>query len=253
MPSLINRLITKFRFLSKEDKNLLKSIKIITGIRPYNLSLYKLAMIHTSTARINEQGLKESNERLEYLGDSILGMVVAEYLFAKFPYKDEGFLTEVRAKIVNRESLNKVSRKIGLKDLIKFQQHGNALSPKSIYGDSLEALIGAVYLDRGFLAARRFVIKKIISAHYDLDRLIHTVSNYKSKIIEWAQKNNRDLQFEISEIDTQGSKHRKFKAQIVIDDKQYEIGYGSSKKKAEQDASRKTLEKLEDELHEQKA
>ena len=106
-------------------------------------------MIHSSTAETNEQGVKESNERLEYLGDAVLGMIVAEFLFTKFPFKDEGFLTEIRAKIVNREALNRVSRKIGLKDLIQFQRHGKSLSPKSIYGDSLEALIGAVYLDKG--------------------------------------------------------------------------------------------------------
>lgn len=250
MPGLFKRLISKFHYpASNEDKNLLKSIKIITGGRPYNLSLYKLAMVHSSTAKINDQGLRESNERLEYLGDSILGMVVAEFLFAKFPYKDEGFLTEVRSKIVNREALNQVSRKIGLKDLIRFQQHGNSLSPKSIYGDSLEALIGAVYLDRGFPFAKQFVIKKLVVPHYDLDHLIHTVTNYKSKIIEWAQKENKDISFEITEIESEG-KQRKFKAQVVIDEKQYEIGYGSSKKKAEQDASRKTLDKIENKINE---
>ncbi len=200
-------------------------------------------MVHSSIAKTNNQGFKESNERLEYLGDAVLGMIVAEFLFTKFPFKDEGFLTEIRAKIVNRESLNQVSRRIGLNDLIQYQQHNKALSPKSIYGDTLEALIGAIYLDKGYKFVKNFIIKKIINPHYDINELINTISNYKSKIIEWAQKQNKDLSFEIDELSDQ--KYRKFTAVLIIDGKQYETGHGSSKKKAEQDAARKTIESLD--------
>ena len=246
MSSLLKRLISKLRpfaFTSTEDRAFHKAIQNITGKRPYNIELYKLAMRHSSKASVNLHGLKESNERLEYLGDAILGMIVAEFLFSKFPFKEEGFLTEVRSKIVNREMLNQISRKIGLHDLIDFNNQGNTLTPKSIYGDSLEALIGAIYLDKGFKFTKRFIVKKLLYTHYDIDELIHTISNYKSKIIEWSQKENKDLQFEIIHTE-ELRRNRQFTAQVLIDGVPYETGHGPSKKKAEQDAARKTLEKI---------
>ncbi|MEM9325501.1 MAG: ribonuclease III [Bacteroidota bacterium] len=229
----------------EEDKRLYKAIRAITGRRPYNLQLYKLAMRHSSIASINARGLRESNERLEYLGDAILGMIVAEFLFMRYPFKEEGFLTEVRSKIVNRERLNELSRKIGLKNLIQFHQPKSSLSPKSIYGDSLEALIGAIYLDKGFKFCRRFIIKKLIIPHFDLEELVNTITNHKSRIIEWSQKSNRKLSFEIVD-ESQKNKHGQFIAQVFIDGEAFEKGYGFSKKKAEQDAARKTIEKLEE-------
>jgi ribonuclease-3 len=208
-----------------------------------------MAMRHSSAAMVNSHGLRESNERLEYLGDAILGMIVAEYLFTKFPFKEEGFLTEIRSKIVNRESLNLVSRKIGLNDLIHYQQNSRSLSPKSIYGDSLEALIGAVYLDKGFHFCRKFVINKLVNPHYDVDELIHTVTNHKSKIIEWAQKENKEISFEVIEV-SESRKKKQFTAKVIIDEVSFEIGYGLSKKKAEQDAARRTMERIETESNE---
>ncbi len=244
MPFL-KRLIYSLKFPTKEaDKQLFKAIKVITGERPFNLSLYKLAMQHSSIAAVNDRGLKESNERLEYLGDAILGMVVAEFLFTRFPFREEGFLTEIRSKIVNRETMNNLSRKLGLKNLIQFHQPKAALSPKSIYGDSLEALIGAIYLDKGFAFCKQFIIQKMINPHFDLEELINTTTNHKSLIIEWSQKVNRELSFEIIDKDTK-ARNGQFVAQIFIDGEAYEKGYGFSKKKAEQDAARKTIEKLE--------
>ncbi|MFY0690113.1 MAG: ribonuclease III [Cyclobacteriaceae bacterium] len=221
----------------------------MTGKRPYNLTVYKLAMRHSSAALVNEHGLRESNERLEYLGDAILGMVVAEFLFVRFPFKEEGFLTEIRSKIVNRETLNQVSRKIGLHDLITYHQTSRTLSPKSIYGDSLEALIGAVYLDKGFQFCKHFIVRKLIIPHYDLNELINTVTNHKSKIIEWSQKENKNLIFEIIEV-KESKKLKQFTAQVIIDDEPMEVGHGLSKKKAEQDAARKTLELISTEPNE---
>lgn len=204
---------------------------------PLNISLYKQAMRHSSVARYNKQGIKESYERLEYLGDAILGMIVAEYLYSKYPYKEEGFLTEVRSKIVNRESLNKLGMKIGLKELVTF--HHQSKTYKSVYGDCLEALIGAVYLDYNFEVCKHFVIRKLLKPHYDLKKLVSTITNYKSKLLEWSQKMNKELRFEIiSEED------RKFTAQVYVDDKAYSLGFGMSKKKAEQDAALKTYDQL---------
>lgn len=244
MLSWVNRVVYYFNLPSdSQEKRLYRAIKSITGRAPYNLALYKLAMRHSSIASVNDRGLRESNERLEYLGDAILGMIVAEFLFARFPFKEEGFLTEMRSKIVNRETLNDLSRKIGIKNLIQFHQNKSALSPKSIYGDSLEALIGAIYLDKGFKFCRRFIIKKLINPHFDLNELVNTITNHKSKIIEWSQKENRKLSFEIVD-QNQKNKNGQFVAQVFIDGEGFEKGYGFSKKKAEQDAARKTIERI---------
>lgn len=243
MPRLLQRLFSKIEPLNPEDKLLYKAIKSITGRRPINFSLYKLAMQHSSTAPVNQVGQRESNERLEYLGDAVLGMIVAEFLFTKFPFKEEGFLTEVRSKIVNREALNNISRKIGLVSMIQYQSSKRANTPKSIYGDSLEALIGAFYLDHGYTATKKFVTSKIILNHYHLDELSTSITNFKSKVIEWAQKENKTILFEVKDEVLDGI-GRQFVAQIVIGEETFETGYGFSKKKAEQDAARKTLEKL---------
>jgi len=201
-------------------------------------------MKHTSVADENKVGFKESNERLEYLGDAILGAVVAEYLFKRYPFKDEGFLTEIRSRIVNRESLNQLAMKIGLSQLVEFEgKKRGAQSHKSIYGDAMEAFIGALYLDMGFHFCHRYIVKKLLMQHYDLHEIIDTTINFKSLIIEWAQKNNKEILFETSKME--GRKHaRQFNVQLQIDGKNVAEGKGLSKKKAEQDAARKASEML---------
>ncbi len=230
------------------------AIKHIVGSSPFNIELYRLATQHVSVAKKNMFGVKESNERLEYLGDAILSTVVAEYLFKRFPYKDEGFLTEIRARIVNRESLNTVGKKIGVIHIIEYDQSNpnsqRHLSHKSICGNTLEALVGAVYLDKGFEFCKRFILKKIILPHFDLQKIIEINPNHKSQVIEWAQKNNRDIRFEI--VDTRGeSQYKEFIAQLFIDDKPICTGSGYSKKKAEQRASEKALEFIREEIEEE--
>jgi ribonuclease-3 len=218
----------------KNSRKIRQSFKLITGRAPINLSLYKQAMRHSSVAETNDYGIKESYERLEYLGDAILGMIVAEYLFAQFPFREEGFLTEIRAKIVNRESLNRLGQKIGLTELVELSS--NTRAHKSVYGDCLEALIGAVYLDHGFRFCKSFVLNRLVKNHYDFEELINTTTNYKSKLLEWSQKENKELRFE-----TINSEDRKFTAQVFVDDKPQAKGFGLSKKKAEQDAAYKTI------------
>lgn len=225
----------------RSEKKLRHSFRIITGLSPVNISLYKQAMRHSSVATVNNKGIKDSYERLEYLGDAIIGMMVAEYLFAQYPFEEEGFLTVIRSKIVNRESLSRLAYKIGLKELVQFNQ--GTRSHKSVYGDCLEALIGAVYLDHGFYACRKFVTQKLIKPHYDLDELISTTTNYKSMLLEWSQKNTKDLRFEII-----NEEEREFTAQVFLNDEPMARGFGFSKKKAEQDAARKTVEELKLEL-----
>lgn len=233
-----------FQQYSERDSELSGALGHLIGSRPGNLQLYKLAMRHTSVAIENEKGIKESNERLEYLGDAVLGMIVAEYLFCKFPYKSEGFLTEIRSRIVNRESLNGVSKKIGLSNLIEYDTSSrNSIKPKSLFGDTLEALIGAVFLDKGYKQCKSFVIKKLLSPNFDIDEIVTNNPNYKSKIIEWAQKENRDLKFEIVGIE-EVNHLKKFTAQVILEQEPLGKGYGLSKKKAEQDAAQKSLDLL---------
>lgn len=243
----IGKLATRFsKFsLNESDKRLYNAIKRIIGTSPTNLSIYKLAMQHTSVAKENKDGFKESNERLEYLGDAILGSIVADFLFTRFPYKNEGFLTDIRSRIVSRTSLGELSKKIGLDQLIEVDnKRKNAYSHKSLYGDAIEAFIGAVYLDKGFNFCQDFIINRILLTHLDLQTIIETDKNYKSKLIEWAQKENKNVQFAIAKDKVEGN-NRQFVAQVLLDEIAISTGNGYTKKNAEQDAARRACEELE--------
>ena len=232
-------------FLTKDPKlkEFINSIEQIIGAKPKNKLLYQLAFRHTSASKYNGiNSFKESNERLEFLGDSVLGMVVAEFLFKKYPFKDEGFLTEIRSRIVNRESLNVLARRIGLDKLIEFDGHRN-FHRTSMFGDAMEALIGAIYLDKGFAFTKKFIISKLLSNHFDLDEVISNNTNYKSTILSWAQADGRKVEFLI--VEEKGKNHSKeFIAQVLIDAQVISSGSGWNKKKAEQDASRRACEIL---------
>lgn len=237
MFSKAKRLALKLSPQSKSDKKLKRAFKIITGKAPVNCNLYKQAMSHVSAAEVTVHGTRESYERLEYLGDAILGMVVAEYLYLKYPFEEEGFLTEIRSKIVNRESINELAKKIGLKELVIYSK--GARTSRTIYGDCLEALIGAIYLDHGFNFTKKFIIRKLINQHFNMKEVIATTTNFKSKLLEWSQKENINLRFKII-----SESERKFCAQVFLNDEPCDTGYGFSKKKAEQDAARKVYESL---------
>ncbi len=229
---------------SEQDKKLSAAVKTITGSRPSNLGVYKLAMTHTSVAEENDLGFKESNERLEYLGDAILGAVVADHLFKKYPYQNEGFLTEVRSRLVSREALNLLARKIGLDQLIDYEankrgHHNN----KSVYGDAMEAFVGAVYLDKGYDFCRKFIIVKLLALHASVEDAVQNNSNYKSILIEWAQKNGKMARFEAHE-DSNSKQERQFKVNVLLDGQVVSTGHGFTKKKAEQDAARRASEAL---------
>ncbi|MFT5918020.1 MAG: ribonuclease-3 [Bacteroidia bacterium] len=240
--SLYN-LFGRFRSYTPEEKRLAQAVKMITGKSAGNIHLYSLAMQHTSVAEEGVGGFRESNERLEYLGDAVLGSIVAEFLFKKFPYKDEGFLTDIRSRIVNRDALNNLALKIGLKELVKYDsKRKTALSHKSIYGDAMEAFIGAYYLDKGFKSCRKFIISKLLKRHFDMNEVLDNPTNFKSLVIEWAQKHDKLVRFEIMQ---KGTKHKsQFSAQVLVDDQEIAQGYGYSKKKAQQDAARKACEAL---------
>lgn len=228
----------------EEDRLLISAVQNIVGKKPHNISLYRLATRHTSVAKTNEGGFKESNERLEYLGDAVLGAVVADFLFKKYPYKNEGFLTEIRSRLVSRESLNHLGRKVGIDTIVQIDKRRNdKTAHKSLYGDTLEALIGAVYLDRGFKFTRRFIVKKLIVPHFNLKEVVESERNFKSKLIEWAQKENKEVRFEILQIKSDKN-HKEFTAQVFMDETALGLGYGFNKKKAEQDAAEKSCELL---------
>ena len=230
---------------NKKDKRLAFAIKNIVGSKPLNLSLYRLAFRHISASKEIKAGVKISNERLEYLGDAVLGTIVAEYLFQKFPYRDEGFLTETRSRIVNREALNHVGHKIGLPNIVASEMGGKVpFSFKSLYGDTLEALIGAIYLDRGYYFCRKFINNRLINPFFDLDNIIATTTNFKSKIIEWAQKDNKEIDFNLKSVEgTQ--RFKEFKVELNISGDSFSEGKGATKKKAEQEAARIACEKLQ--------
>lgn len=229
---------------SAADTKLIAAIRNIAGFTPSNLELYKLATLHSSIGKSNNSsGQKDSNERLEYLGDAILGAAVADYLFKKFPYKDEGFLTEIRSRIVNREALNLLARKIGVGTIVQFDSK-NAHLQQVILGNTLEAIVGAVYLDKGYLRCKKFVIDKLIAPYYDIEEVVNSNSNHKSRLIEWSQREGKNVRFEIVEV--KKAKNRKeFTAQVMLDNEAKGMGYGNNKKKAEQDAAFKTLEMLQ--------
>ena len=240
MDLLLRRITSSLRCYSTYDKELILEIKLIVGSDPLNLSLYRLVTQHASVAKHNDFGVKESNERLEYLGDAIFGAVVTEFLYKKYPYKPEGFLTEVRSKIVNRESLNELGRKIGILNIMKVGGAVNVSKSHNLLGDGLEALIGAVYLDRGYFHCRRFVLNKLLLTHFNMDVIIKNRKSHKSKLIEWAQKDNRIVHFFIDE--KTEKKQRQFIARIVINEETYGVAEAFSKKKAEQLASQKSCE-----------
>jgi len=240
----ISRVHQVFRPLKKEEKQLRKSVKMITGNFPVNMRPYRIAIQHTSVAKAVNKGFKESNERLEYLGDAVLGMVVAEYLFKKYPFKDEGFLTELRSRIVSRDSLNNVARKIGIPDIVRYDKRRKTPnSHKSLFGNTLEALIGAIYVDKGYISAKRFVIKKLLKPHYDIEEIISTTKNYKSKLIEWCQKQNKSAVFNHVKTLDKGY-YKEFVIELSLDEKPISQGHGLSKKKAEQDAAREACATL---------
>jgi ribonuclease-3 len=228
----------------EREKHLYKSVKHLIGANPSNLELYRLAFLHASASRESaSKSYKESNERLEFLGDSVLGMITAAYLFRKFPFKDEGFLTEIRSRMVSRESLNVLGRKLGLEEVIEYEnQRKTSLSRSSMYGDALEAFIGAVYLDKGFGFTKKFITQKILTQYFDLDTVVQNNPNFKSILIEWAQKEGKKVQFTLDE---EGVHHDKeFTAFVLLENEKIAEGKGYSKKKAEQNAAMKACEAL---------
>ena len=220
------------------------SIKNIVGFRPSNPNLYRIALIHKSASIISHDGSIVNNERLEFLGDAILDAIIAEYLFLKFPNKDEGFLTKLRSNIVNGENLSILSEKINLTKLI-VSNIKSSKSSKHLYEDLFEAFIGAIFLDQGYEITKKFILNRIIKQHVDINKLAATDTNYKSKLVEWSQKDKKSVFFDTALDESNiNSSEAFFVSHIKIENEVLGEGFGSSKKEAEQNAAKKTLKNI---------
>jgi ribonuclease-3 len=212
----------------------------LLGFLPRKLFYYRLAFQPKSVTPGREPGRSINNERLEYLGDAVLDAIVAYYLFKLFPEADEGFLTKVRSRIVKRKTLDSLAHQLEIPSMISTGiLPGNA--SKHLYGNTLEALIGAIYLDRGFRMARKFFGKRIMRKHIDLVQLVRKDPDYKSRIIEWAQKNRVEVVFESTEEHSSKEKTPFFVSNILLNGEKCGTGRGSAKKEAEQRAAREAL------------
>lgn len=233
-----------YKLYLSPNRKYVKILKNLLGFIPGNLALYKLAFRHKSVAQNIRKGVKNSNERLEFLGDAVLGSVVAEVLFKMYPYEDEGFLTELRSKIVSRVNLNQLARKLGLESLIEFDNRAlNAQRQGSLLGDAFEALIGAIYLDKGYDFTKHFLINHIIKSHIDIHKLEQTETNFKSKLIEWCQRHGKDISFDlVNNLD--GENIKLFTVQASVDGEVVGMGKEFSKKNAEKLAAEKACETL---------
>lgn len=231
------RLKSIFRSVFLRKNELAQNIKNIVGFYPNDVFLFERALVHKSAVYDHSSTYTQSNERLEFLGDAILGAIVADYLFKSYPTKDEGFLTKMRSKIVSRHSLNDLAKKIGL-DNVVIAKLDKKSKTDSIYGNAFEALIGAIYLDKGTKACEDFILNKIISPYISLEKLENEETNFKSRVIEWSQKEKRDLVFEILN-ETGEGRNKVFVACVKLDGKEIATGKEKSKKKAEQKAAEK--------------
>lgn len=216
----------------------------ILGFLPGNRSLYEIAFVHKSASITCRNGHIINNERLEYLGDAILDAIIADYLYAHFPERDEGFLTQLRSKIVKRKQLNKLAYNLGLASFL-VSRTNNEQNQINLLGNAFEALIGAIYLDKGYRRTRKFVIGKILNKHLDLERLARKESDFKSRIIEWAQKNKQEISFVSHEETRPGLHESYFSSQVILADRELGTGTGHSKKDAEQKAAEEALSNID--------
>ena len=221
-------------------KEIAKFLRNVIGIRPGNLEIYLTALTHRSASSNVMEGHNLNNERLEYLGDAVLDAIMAEFLFKKYPLKFEGELTEMRSKLVSRERLGQLSRKMHLNELITINPNAHA---KSAGGDAFEALVGALFLDKGYEKTKQIVLKKIFENNYNLDEIVKEDVNFKSKIINWAQHNHKKVVFD-HEVVEQRRNSRLYRVKLTLDGKPCAEGLEYTIKKAEQIAAQRACDKI---------
>ncbi len=223
-----------------KDKEFYSFLKKQLGIKPNNIKLYELAFLHRSASFTLSDGSVVNNERLEYLGDAIIDAIIADYLFRKFPQEREGFLTQMRSRIVNRAHLDSIATQMGLSEILISRTNKEAIK-KRICGDAFEALIGAMYLDKGYRKTRDYMIGYVLKNYVNLNQLVQTETDFKSRLIEWGQKYKLQIGFETIEEYSEIESDERFAIQVTIGNVPIAKGSGRSKKEAEQRASQKTL------------
>jgi len=228
-----------YNFYISEDKELTRRLKQILGFTPARLNLFKTAFYHKSMT--NETPGKATNERLEYLGDAILSTIVAEYLFKKYPNKNEGFLTKMRSKIVKRQTLNEIAYDMGLDVILSDYSLGKMSS--SMLGNALEALVGAIYIEFGYDKTKNYIIKNILMKYLNMNELETKDDNHKSQLLEWCQKNGKEINF-TTLAKFKLDKRDCFKVAVVIDGVEMATSEDFNKKSAEQAAASKVMQKL---------
>ena len=224
---------------SETDGNFFLTLHSIIGFKPKNKSLFIKAFTHRSMNQRDDDGTPFNYERLEFVGDAVLGTVIAAYLYNKVPQGDEGYLTKMRSKIVSREHLNELGKELNLIDLVKSNIPKNHFGD-NIYGNLFEALIGAIFLDQGFERCKKFIFKKVIYPHVDIERLEGKVISYKSLFIEWCQKEKHTFNYDVFE-DNGNEVIKHFAVKLSLNDKIVAKARDTSKKKAEEKASKRAF------------
>ncbi|MBR5393660.1 MAG: ribonuclease III [Bacteroidaceae bacterium] len=249
--SAIN-LIDAIKLPFRKEKALCRAFRDMLGFYPHNIGLYQEALMHKSMLAHAKGGTPINNERLEFLGDAVLGAVVGEIVFHHFPRQREGFLTNTRSKIVQRESLGKLATEIGLDKLVRCNEH-NQMHNSYLAGNAFEALIGAIYLDRGYSYCKAFITKKILHRLIDIDKLAYQEKNFKSKVLEWCQKHKVTLEFVLLDETKAEDGSPLFNTKVVINGHECARGRGYSKKESQQKASKNALYRLKNDrkLHDE--
>lgn len=240
---MLNNLIDKIKLSFRKDKELYFSLYEIIGFYPHNIEYYKMALMHKSIMHRNNKGKPVNNERLEFLGDAILDAIVGDIVYHHFPGKREGFLTNTRSKLVQRETLNKLAQDMGINELILSNGHSSSHN-NYMGGNAFEALVGAIYLDRGYNACMQFMQQRILTTRINLDKLAYKEVNFKSKLIEWSQKNRVKIEFVLLQQKVEKGGSPVFIYQVVLEGVEGCSGQGYSKKESQQLAAKLTLEKL---------
>lgn len=243
---MLDRIRLYWKLHHSRDKAYYKALDEIFGVCPNNIELYKLALIHRSASLFLDDGTPINNERLEFLGDAVLESIVSDYLFIEFPEQNEGFLTKLRSRIVSRASLNKLAVRIGL-DRHIITQGNYSSQQKNLYGDALEAMVGALYLDKGYDFTNRLIINHLLNRYIDLVDMTEQETDFKSRLIEWCQKNHLKIVFRTGNDKEYSSNHPVFYSTVLVDGIEVGHGSGESKKEAEQHAAFSVAEYMTDE------
>ena len=238
---MLNKIIDRIKLPFRKEKELYLSLYNIIGVLPHNLSFYKTALLHKSVARRNDKGKPVNNERLEFLGDAILDAIVGDIVYEHFPGKREGFLTNTRSKIVQRETLNKLANDLGITRLILSSGHSQSHN-SYLGGNAFEALVGALYLDHGYTACMKFMKKQILGELINIDKVAYKEVNFKSKLIEWTQKHKICLEFKPLSFGKDKEGCPTFSFQVVLEGIACGEGSGYSKKESQQEAAKVTLQ-----------